>query len=218
MPWFYYFAKVLIIGLLKLLTRWQIRGGENIPTRGPLLIVANHLSLADPPLLGVSLSRKVFFMAKQELFRFRLAGYFIGSLGAFPVHRGRMDRQAIRQAHQVLVDNSALVMFPEGTRSENSQLRSAFPGPALIAVHSGAPILPVGITGTERFKGVDWLLHRPRVIVNVGRPFYPSVVGRRPTKAELTQLTSLIMDHIAGLLPPKYRGCYGGGQLGENED
>jgi len=213
MPWFYYVARVIVRGLLKLLTRCQVKGRENIPSQGPLLVVANHLSLADPPLLGVSLSRKVTFMAKKELFRFRLIGYFIGSLGAFSVHRGRLDRKAMRQTYQILADGLALVMFPEGTRSRSGRLRPAFSGPALIAVRSGAPILPVGIIGTEKIRGVTWLLRRPQITVNIGHPFYLSPVSSRLTKAELAELTNSIMGHIAELLPLEYRGDYGGKEI-----
>ena len=213
MPWFYYVARVIVRGLLKLLTHCQVKGRENIPSQGPLLIVANHLNLADPPLLGVSLSRKVIFMAKKELFRPKLIGYFVGGFGAFPVHRGQLDRQALRQAYQVLADGLALVMFPEGTRSRNGRLQPALPGPALIAMRSGAPILPVGIFGTERIRGVIWLLRRPQITVNVGHPFYLPPVSSRLTKAELAELTNYIMGHIAELLPLKYRGDYGGKEI-----
>ncbi|MBA7678729.1 1-acyl-sn-glycerol-3-phosphate acyltransferase [subsurface metagenome] len=210
MPWFYYVARAIVRVLLKLLTRCQVKGRENIPSQGPLLIIANHLSLADPPLLGVSLGRKVIFMAKKELFHFRVIGYFIGSLGAFSVHRGQLDRKAMRQAYQVLADGLTLVMFPEGTRSRSGRLRPAFPGPALIAMRSGAPILPVGIIGTEKIRGVTWLLRRPRITVNIGSPFYLPPVSSRLTKAELAELTNSIMGHIAELLPPEYRGDYAG--------
>ena len=210
MPWFYYVARAIVRVLLKLLTRCQVKGRENIPSQGPLLIIANHLSLADPPLLGVSLGRKVIFMAKKELFHFRVIGYFIGSLGAFSVHRGQLDRKAMRQAYQVLADGLTLVMFPEGTRSRSGRLRPAFPGPALIAMRSGAPILPVGIIGTEKIRGVTWLLRRPQITVNIGSPFYLPPVSSRLTKAELAELTNSIMGHIAELLPPEYRGDYAG--------
>ena len=209
MAWFYYVTRVIIRGLLKLLTHCQINGMENIPGQGPLLIVANHLSLADPPLLGVSLGREVMFMAKKELFHFRLIGYYLGGLGTFSVHRGRLDRKAMRQAYQVLADGLALVMFPEGTRSRSGRLRPAFSGPALIAMRSGAPILPVGIIGTEKIRGVTWLLRRPQITVNVGQPFNLPPVSSRLTKAELAGLTNSIMGHIAALLPLKYRGNYG---------
>ncbi len=210
MPWFYYVARVIVRVLLKLLTHCQVKGRENIPSQGPLLIVANHLSLADPPLLGVSFNRKVIFMAKKELFRFRLIGYFIGSLGAFSVHRGQLDRKAMRQVYQVLADGLALIMFPEGTRSLNARLRPAFSGPALIAMRSGAPILPVGIIGTEKIRGVTWLLRRPQIMVNIGHPFYLPPVSSRLTKAKLAELTNSIMGHIAELLPLEYRGDYAG--------
>ncbi|MFC1860009.1 lysophospholipid acyltransferase family protein [Chloroflexota bacterium] len=213
MSWFYYVAVAVVRVILKLFTRCQVKGRENIPPQGPLLIVANHLNLADPPLLGVSLGRTVIFMAKKELFRPRWIGYFIGSFGAFPVHRGELNRQAIRQAYQILNSGSALAMFPEGTRSLSGQLQDALPGSALIALRSGVLILPVGISGTERIRGVTWFLHRPRITVNVGHPFHLPPASGKSTKAELSELTNSIMERIAELLPPEYRGDYGAGKL-----
>jgi len=175
-PWFYYVGRVIMRLLLLLLTRWRVRGRENIPAQGALLVIANHLDNVDPPLLGVSLSRKVIFMAKEELFRSRFSSYFVGGFGAFPVHRGQLDRESS--------------------------------GSALIALRSGAPILPVGITGTEKIKGVAWMLRRPVITVNIGHPFHLPPVSSKLTKVELAELTNFIMGRIAELLPPDYRGNY----------
>jgi len=208
-PWFYYVGKVITRMWLLLFTRWQVKGRENIPSQGPVLIVANHLNLIDPPLLSVSIGRRVIFMAKKELFRFPVISYLIGNFGSFPVHRGRVDRQALHQANQVLADGLALAMFPEGKRSRNVQLQSAFSGAALIASHNrGVPILPVGIIGTEKIKGIAWLPHRPRVTVSIGSPFYLAPASSKLTKEELAKLTVLIMERIAELLPLKYQGNY----------
>jgi 1-acyl-sn-glycerol-3-phosphate acyltransferase len=103
MPWFYYVVRVIVKMLLPLLTNWQVRGKENVPGEGAVIVVANHLNLADPPVLGVSLGRKVVFMAKRELFRSRVSSYFVRGLGAFPAQRGQLAREALRQASQVLV-------------------------------------------------------------------------------------------------------------------
>ena len=207
-PWFYYVAIVILRILFSLLTSRQVRGKENIPSQGSLLVVANHLNLADPPLLTISLGRKVIFMAKEGLFRSHFLGYFIRSFGAFPVYRKQTDRQAIRQAKQVLAEGLVLAMFPEGKRSRSAQLQPALSGSALIARHSGAPILPVGITGTEKIKGVAWVLHRPQITVNIGRPFYLPSVSSKLTKVELAKFTDSMMCHIAELLPVEYRGDY----------
>ena len=88
MTWFYYVVRLKLRILLKLFTRWRVEGKENVPNQGAVLVVANHVNLADPPILGASLGRKVIFMAKKELFHFRVIGYILRCLGAFPVHRG----------------------------------------------------------------------------------------------------------------------------------
>ena len=218
MPWFYYVARVLVRMLFRLLTRWQVKGRENVPRQGPRLVVANHRNLSDPPLLGVSLGRKAIFMAKEELFRSRFSAYFISSFGSFPVHRGKLDREAIRQAQQVLADGLALVMFPEASRSKNAQLQSAFPGSALIASRSGVPILPVGIAGTEKIKGISWILRRPRITVNIGRPFYLPPARSKLIRVRLAEHTDFIMQRIAELLPSQYRGNYAREETARHED
>ncbi len=208
MPWFYYVGRVIARALFSLLTRLEVEGRENIPADGPLLVVANHLNLTDPPLLAISLGRETIFMAKEELFRSPLTAYFVGNFGAFPVHRGKLDRKALRQAQQVLTDGRALIMFPEATRSKSGRLQRAYPGSALIAMRGGVPILPVGISGTERVRGIGWIFRRPRITVNIGRPFNLPSSGRL-SRAGLVDNTDLIMERIAELLPPKYHGVYG---------
>jgi 1-acyl-sn-glycerol-3-phosphate acyltransferase len=205
-----YFIGKLIVGVFfRLFTRLQVKGRENVPAKGALLVVSNHLNFNDPPLLGASLGRQVVFMAKEELFRFRPLGYFLGSLGSFPVHRGRLDRKAIRQSERVLAEGRALVMFPEATRSPKAQLQPAFPGSALFASRHGVPVLPVGIAGTEKLKKSFWIFRRPRITVNIGPPFSLPSSGGKLTKDELAEHTELIMRRIAELLPPEYRGVYG---------
>lgn len=194
-----------------LLASWQVTGGGNVPTQGTLLVVANHLSLADPPILGVSISRKVIFMAKEELFRSRFSRFFVANFGAFPVRRGGLDRNAFKLSEYWLAKGMALVMFPEGQRSQNARLQPAFAGSALIALRLGVPILPIGITGTENIKGATWwLYHRPKITVNFGRPFNLPPTNGKLTRSELAQQTNCIMEHIAELLPPEYRGNYRG--------
>ena len=209
MVWLYCIGKVIVGAFFRLFARLQVKGKENVPRQGALMVVSNHLNFNDPPLLGAILGRQVVFMAKEELFRSRFLAYFLGSLGSFPVHRGRLDRKAIRQSARVLAEGRALVMFPEATRSKNAQLQSAFPGSALIASRQAVPILPVGISGTERLKGLG-LFRRPRITVNIGKPFSLPKAGSKLTKDELAEQTELIMRRIAALLPPEYRGVYGG--------
>ncbi|MBN1862250.1 MAG: 1-acyl-sn-glycerol-3-phosphate acyltransferase [Dehalococcoidales bacterium] len=196
--------------LFSLLTRYRVTGQENVPENGPLLIVANHLSDSDQYLLYITIKRRIMFMAKEELFRSPLVRALALGFGAFPVRQNGASRQALVEAYRILDSGLALAMFPEGARSRDAGLRRALPGTALIALDKKVPILPVGITGMEaKWKGVPWAaIHRPRIKVTIGRPFYLPDIGHRPTKAELRELADSIMARIAGLLPPEYHGYY----------
>ncbi len=203
--------------LLFLLTRWQVKGKENVPARGPLLVVVNHLGAADPPLIGVSVNRKAVFLAKEELFNSRFLSYFVRNFGAVPLRRRSLNKEALRKARGLLAQGMALIMFPEGRRSPGVRLESASSGSALLALRSGAPVLPVGITGTEKIKGVTWIFRRPRITVNIGCPFCLPPLNGRVTRTELAELTHSIMGHIAELLPAEYRGEYHDTKGGKHE-
>jgi 1-acyl-sn-glycerol-3-phosphate acyltransferase len=206
--WLYDSVRLIVRILLFLLTSWQVNGNENIPKQGALIIVANHLNLADPFLLGASINRRVVFLAKEELFHNPLSRYVVSSLGAIPVYRGQMARGVLHQTVQILAHDQALALFPEGARSRSGQMKRAFPGAALIASRSRVPVLPVGISGTEKIRGVAWFLHRPRITMNIGHPFYLEEGSDKRTTKELTEYTDSIMRNIAELLPLEYRGYY----------
>ncbi|MBT9163191.1 MAG: 1-acyl-sn-glycerol-3-phosphate acyltransferase [Chloroflexi bacterium] len=208
MPLFYAVATATMKALLVSLTRWEVKGRENVPRKGPLIVVANHLSMIDPPLISASVPRRIFFMAKEELFRSR-GGAFVRWLGAFPVRRGTPDRRAIRQAMKVLERGQTLGMFPEGKRSPNHQMNEAEFGVAMIALRSGVSILPVGICGSENVKGPGFICQRPSITVTIGQPFSLPRNESKLTREQLVQATSLIMGHVAAVLPPEYRGIWG---------
>lgn len=207
---FYYIATFLTKFLLTLLTRCRVTGLEQAPRKGAVILVSNHISNVDPPILAAVLPRRVVFMAKEELYYGRnLFGFLTRGFGAFPVRRGEVDRKALKLALMALERGNVLGVFPEGTRSPNAQMQEAQLGAAWIALESGASVLPVGIWGTEVVRSVGDVLGRPSVRVNVGKPFKlpPMPAGKR--SAQLGEATRVIMQSIAVLLPPEYRGVYG---------
>jgi 1-acyl-sn-glycerol-3-phosphate acyltransferase len=198
--------------LIFLLTRREVRGKENVPEHGPLLVAANHLGMADQYFIALNIKRRMMYMAKEELFRHLPLRLLVQAFGAFPVRRGLIDRRSLGQANQVLSSGLALFMFPEGTRSKDGKLQPAFPGSALIALDNNVPILPIGIAGLENVrKGpLWWIAHRHQLTVriNIGQPFYLPAQEGKITKERLRGMADLIMEHIAELLPPEYRGYY----------
>ena len=211
MHWVYYFGRVLIRIMVLPFASWHIKGGENVPDHGPLLIVCNHLHLADPPMVAASIKLKSVVMAKEELFQHWWSRFWVGNFGAFPVHRGRADREALRIAKYWLKQDVSLIMFPEGSRSKTSQMQPALPGAASIASWLGVPILPVGIAGTDKLRNPRWcMLHRPRLTVTIGKPFNPPPSDGKLNKEQRNQLMNDIMRKIAALLPPEYHGVYAG--------
>lgn len=205
--WFYLLCNRAMAVALRLLADWEVIGLENVPARGPLILVANHNNIIDPPLLGASIPhRPIVFMAKKELFDRWYSGWLVRGYCAFPVRRGEADRQAFRQALTVLRRGFILGMFPEGTRSKTGAMGPAQPGTAIIALRAGVPILPVGITGTSQVKGpASVIRRRPQIRVNIGRPF-GLAVDRSDRRAAIEAATRQIMGRIAALLPPE---CWG---------
>jgi 1-acyl-sn-glycerol-3-phosphate acyltransferase len=209
MHWVYYFGRGLIRFLVFFFGTWKVKGKENIPQEGPLLIVSNHIYIADPPMLAASISRKSVFMAKEDLWHNRWSRFWVQNFGAFPVKRDGFDRVAIRRAEYWLQQGRAVIMFPEGGRSKNAQLKQALPGAAVIAAHMNVPILPVGITGSEKLKNLWWsFLHHPTITINIGKPFNLPPAEGKSTREQRQQMIDYIMRKVSELLPPEYRGVY----------
>jgi 1-acyl-sn-glycerol-3-phosphate acyltransferase len=158
--------------------------------------------------IGLPVKRHEHHMAKVELFGVPVLGSIMRMLGAFPVRRGESDRESLRVAEQVLNAGQVLVIFPEGHRSGTGKMAAGLPGVALIAMRTGAPIVPVGISGTERvFKGFRFGPWAPRVRMVFGKPFTLAANGKRRSE-DLRRGIDTIMRHIAALVPPEYRGVY----------
>jgi 1-acyl-sn-glycerol-3-phosphate acyltransferase len=155
---------ILFRGLFGLLLRVEVEGMENVPDEGPVILCPNHIHAIDPPLVSAIVYRPAFHMAKAELFGY--LGWILPRVGAFPVHRGRPDRQAIRTATHLLRQGRMVVIFPEGHRSATGDLGPARHGAARLSLATGAPVVPVAIRGPYRLFG--------RVQVRFGPPFHPS--------------------------------------------
>lgn len=205
--WYYWFWINIQRLALKLFARWHAEGTGKCPPSGPLIVVANHVSYADPSFVGATLPRRVRFMAKQELFDRKFMGAHVRMFGSYPVRRFDADLAALRTSLELLASGDAIGIFPEGTRSKDSMMHRAYPGVGFIALRSGAPVLPIAVHGTEALmkKSVFW--KRPRVYITVGDPLtFPSLVRVRSADAEAA--TERIMVAIAALLPPPNRGVY----------
>lgn len=209
----YWAIRALTLASMGLLTRTHIIGRERVPRSGGLLVVANHLSLADPLILVAACPRALTFMTKEELFRpwyARLLADWTGA--AFGVRRGQTDVRSVRQALELVRSGAAIVVFPEGTRRPDG-LGDAHPGVSYLAARAGCPVLPVGIIGTASITSVGSLWHHPACEVRFGEPF--AVVSERGQPSEILDD---IMKHIAELLPPQRRGKYlAGGQLASGQ-
>jgi len=209
MHWVYYFGRVIIRILVFPFGNWHIKGKENVPASGPLLIVCNHLHIADPPMVAASIPLKSVFMAKEDLWKNWWTRFWVENFGAFPVRRDGIDRKALHTAEHWLKRGVSLVMFPEGSRSKGAGMQPALPGAALIASRLGIPILPVSIAGTDKLKSPLWcVFHRPTITVTIGKPFSPPSDDGKLTREQRKKLMDDIMKKIAALLPPKYHGIY----------
>ena len=203
--------RLLSFGLhaaMKLLLSIEITGWENVPSSGGVILMINHIAFLDPVLLTGLFPRPIISMAKAEALDQKIVGPLIKAFDAFPVNRGTGDRQALRTAFDVLDAGLPLLIAPEGHRSEVVTLGEAHEGIAFVANRSQAPIVPVGISGTELFKYNFKRGHRTHAVYRFGRSFFLDAGDERANSEVLKRMTDEAMYQLASILPPQQRGIY----------
>jgi len=201
----------IIKPLYHIFLSWEAKGRGNVPLSGPLIVVANHVHVIDGELLLFGVSRWIIYIAKEPLFHYPILGALLRWAQALVVYRqGTLNetRELLKQAEQTLNKGSVIGIFPEGKRSHQGKLQAGKPGLALLASRMHIPILPVGISGTDKIHGISWLWKRPHIVINIGKPFYLPQPNGRVTKLQRKALSDLMMQKIAALLPPEYQGVY----------
>jgi len=184
----YWLGYVLVNIYLKIVHSWKVKGRKNVPKKGPLIVVSNHVSYLDPPIVGSAVNRHLHFMAKTELFEKKWFGFILKQIGSFPVKRGTPDKKAIRRSLEILKNDKVLCMFPEGTRIKGDKLGEAKPGVTLIALMSESPILPVGIKHADENSPLQ---------VSVGKPFtLDKYYDKKLTREEKSEVGEIIMKKI----------------------
>lgn len=199
--------------VLSSVARVHVEGADDLPLSGPLIVAPNHLSNADPPIvagwLAPALGRRPRFLAKEQIF-VGPVGWFLEWQGAVRVKAGGSDADAYRVCRRLLEAGEALIIFPEGTRSGNGELGRALPGVALLATRTGVPVLPVGISGTDRFLGRGARIPGvgARITVRVGRPFRLVADPALPRREALDAANVELMRRIAALVDERHRDGY----------
>jgi 1-acyl-sn-glycerol-3-phosphate acyltransferase len=191
-----FYALVRSVGwlLLRVAFRWKVEGAGRVPATGPVILCPNHVFWMDPVTVACSIRRRVYYMAKDELFHNPLKRVFLRAVGAFPVRRHEVDRAAVKAALRVLKQGRVLGLFPEGTRSRTGVLQKGEEGASLLALRTGAPVIPVGIVGDYS----RW----SRLLVRFGEPLtFTGEAGVKPTSDRMAAISQRIMAAVAELLP-----------------
>ena len=193
-PFWWYLGHLTLLPAVYVGCRLAVEGRENIPAEGPVLVVCNHISQADPVVVGVAaVPRKSYYFAKAELFRVPFLRGYIYRMGAFPVERGGADRRALRLSREVLSRGDMLLMFPEGSRFTDGRLRPGLSGAGSLALDPGVTVIPAAIWGTHRFG------RKGRVVF--GPPLDLSDVDGASRAARSRQAVDRMMAAIAGMSP-----------------
>lgn len=205
----------ILLAIIRLLVYFFVeikaKGLENIPNKGAILMVANHLGDADAMVGAACIRRFSDPVAKAELYKIPILGILMHAYGVIWIHRGRPDRRALRAALQGLNEGRMVSIAPEGRESVTGALEEGTNGAAFLALKANAPIVPVTFTGTEnkRIYGNIKRLHRTRVTITVGKPFYLDAYPDR--RKAIRRGTQTVMSTLAKQLPPEYRGVYQSG-------
>jgi len=191
---FYYIVKAICWLILKIFWRMEIIGIENLPQSGGLIIASNHVSYLDPAVLAASLNKKIYFLTKKEIFKNTFISFILKNLNAFSVDRENVDILAFKKAINILREEKVLGIFPEGRRSSNGELQELKLGTIKIAMKTGVPILPVGISGTYKIypRGIKFpILFKHKIIVKYGAPQYLDKLKSRDKVYQMEELDLL---------------------------
>lgn len=205
----------ILVGVLRFLfaifSRSEVSGREHLPPGGPLIVAFNHLGHLDGPLIIANVPWSVEALVLADLLGVPVIGPILRLYGVILVHRDEFDREVLKRALNVLREGRVLALAPEARQSPTHTLIEGRPGTAYLSLLSGAPILPIAITGTENVFDELKRWRRPRLTLTIGAPFsLPGPLAKgAERKAQLTAGRDEIMQRIAALLPPKYRGVYG---------
>ena len=205
----YHAVRYGLQAVIPIVLRISVQGLHNVPLAGPCLLAGNHLSMLDIPLLAY-VPRHIHFMAISGLFEWPPVAILLRLFEPIEVRRGYPDRRALRQAEQYLKQGDVVMVYPEGTRSKSREALAARAGVVLLVQRTGSPIVPVAVSGTEKIfsKRFPWY-RRAEVQLTFGTPFKLADLGPLP-HTDRDEIAQAIMGRVAELLPPGYRGVYGG--------
>ena len=191
-------SKLFVLPIYKFVFKGQLLGEENIPQKDSFIMVSNHGSLLDPPLLGHALGRNISFMAKAELFKIPILGFVIKACGAYPVKRGIADKNTIKTACNKLSNNNCIGIFIDGTRQKNGRVNKPKQGAALLAFKNQKLLLPVAIVNSHRLIKYKFCIpFFSKIVIKVGKPVQPP---RNSSKDDLNYVTMLLKDNINNLI------------------
>tara|TARA_B100000886_G_scaffold275575_1_gene199503 strand:+ start:26 stop:646 length:621 start_codon:yes stop_codon:yes gene_type:complete len=191
-------SKLFVLPIYKFVLKGHLIGSENIPQKDSFIMVSNHGSLLDPPLLGHALGRNISFMAKAELFEIPFLGFIIKACGAYPVKRGIADKNTIKTACKKLSDNNCIGIFIDGTRQKNGRVNKPKQGAALLAFKNQKLLLPVAIVNSHRLVRFKFCIpFFSKIVIKVGKPFLPP---QSASREDLNFLTIQLQNNINSLI------------------
>ena len=178
---------------------YRVVGAENMIEEGPCIIAANHCSYLDPPLVGIACRRAIHYLARKSLLDLPVLGPILPELNVIPVDQKNADRSALMGAIRVVRHGGAVLIFPEGTRSADGALQAARPGLGMIAAKTGAPVVPVHVSGTYAAFPKGARIPRPATVeVTVGRPMFPAPESNG-ARADYEAISREVLQRIAAL-------------------
>jgi 1-acyl-sn-glycerol-3-phosphate acyltransferase len=210
----YRICRSIVCWFTQAFTRMRIEGREHLPATGAYVIAPVHRSYVDTPITACISSRRIRYMGKQEVWKYRPIGWFVSALGAFPVNRGTADREALNRCITVLAGGEPLVLFPEGERKDGPLVHPLYDGAAYVAARAGVPIVPVGIGGSaEVMPRHAKFIHPHKVCVVIGAPIHvdgaADAASRRVSRAAVKAATEQLSVELQRLFDQASAGAAG---------